>query len=345
MEEEKKIIKPPFGFTFQLFILMNIIFLKFILLFRDILHISDDFLFGYRPWLFIISGVCDIFLFTYAFCGVYKALQRKKQSLTILKFSLVYIFLQRFFPLTHLITTNYRYIFSLDTLISLFILYMFVYIVKSRKLKDFLPKKERKFGIAGILGLLIYCMSISMSGNEMYSKYYVAYKSFPTDVSNIKLEEGECSDGSTIFRPALSWTCDTIIKQPESNSFYVFKTNKDEQLLVTTIQKKCVSRIDYYYLLSYCWDNIMGDSIRLYEVCSSDSIINGNRYFSNTYLVGNQDSTNNVTWTFAGLVSNDLFKILTISGFNSKGNKDLSQDIIKVYKSADFHLEKRRVVN
>lgn len=345
MDEEKKIVKPPFSFTIQLFFLMNLLILGFIRIFEGIPDYTNYILSGFNFETLLLSEISDFLLYAYAFSGIYKGLQRNPHSITILKLALFYIVIQRLFQLLDIFSGDLRYFYSISSLLLLFVVFFYVYLFKGKKLKEYIPSKERKFGLAGLVGILIYLIPIGMTGNEVYSKYYKAYKSLPKDMFTIRLQDGEYSDGLTIFTPVKSWECDSVITSSKSNSLHLFKTPKDENIIITTIPCRCLNRIDYYSTLAQCSNAFVGNSVQFFEIAYTDSIINGNRYYSNTYSVEKSDSVNHLTWTFSALISKDYYKMFTISGFAKDNDETLQKDIIDVLTKVEFNLEQRGVMN
>ena len=340
MEEEKKIVKPPFSFTIQLYFLMCWLFYRSIELvegYPDYIA-NEDVLTGISFGTQLLSGISDIILYIYAFVGIFKALQHKPESIIILKFSTFYIGLQFLFKLFDLVSSDSRYL--LWSLVLLFpVFFFYLYLFKSKKLKEYIPICKRKFGVAGLLGLVIYFLGFWSSGYQLFNNFYTGFKSLPKDISSIQLREGQYTDGLTIFTPIKGWECDTVLKSSDVNTLHIFKNGQNQKLLMTTVPGRCISRIDYYTMLAQCSQSVMGDSISLYEICYKDSTINGNKYYSNTYKVGDRDSVSKLTWTFSALISKDFYKMFTVSGFEKDSHERLEKEFEAVLSSVRFSLE------
>ena len=344
--EEEKIIKPPFGFTFQLFILMLFLILQFVRLYQGIPKVSIDSLTGYSFETIVLSAVTDLILYFYAFVGIFKALKRTPQSITILKFALFYLILQAYFSVTNDVSSDIRnlIVFWIHPLSLMFYIFMYVYLFKSRKLKEYIPKNERTFGLAGGVGILIYMLSIGLYVYTFGLSFYKGYKSLPKDPAELKLNKGEYTDGMVIFKPLDDWKCDTVYKASEYSIIHVFNSDKYSDIIITTIPGVYTNKLDYYFLLSQCGKEYIGDSIKLKEICYGDSIINGNQYHFNTYIIGDNNEADKIYWTYSSLIPKDYNKSFAISAFE-RGNNTFHYNLPGIFKNVEFNLEKRRAVN
>ena len=341
MEEEKKIVKPPFSFTIQLYFLMCWVFYRSIKIIEgssDYIA-NEDVLTGISFGTLLLSGISELLICIYAFFGICKALQHRSESIIILKFSTFYVGLQFLSQYLDIVSSDYRYL--LWSAVLLFpVFFFYIYLFKSKRLKVYFPIAQRRFGLAGIFGLILISLGFGSSCYPSVNNSYTRHKSLPTDVSSIQLKDGQYTDGLTVFKPIKGWECDTVIKSFEVSTLHIFKNSQNQKLMITTVPGRCLSRIDYYTMLAQCSQFVMGDSINLDEICYKDSTINGNKYYSNTYSVGERDSVSKLTWTFSALISKDFYKMFTVSGFEKEGHERLEKEFEEVISSVSFSLEK-----
>lgn len=162
MEEKKKEIKkPPVWLTVQLFLFMMLVIV-------DICGLIDNFksswldnLDGISPVYALISGCVDIAVYLYSLLSIYKILEHKPYSLFMLRLSVFYIFVQFTF---RFLSANYVVFIQIgiNILIVLFGVVFFTYLFRSKQIKGYIPKTERRVGLYGAIGLLLYSLCFSL---------------------------------------------------------------------------------------------------------------------------------------------------------------------------------------
>lgn len=345
MEEEKTIIKkPPFWLTFQLFIFMMLIIWNFWSLTYNLRGFWWDRISLIPIQYVLIAWVIDFMAYVYAFVAIYKALQRKPYSIMMLKFSVLYILLQSFFRslgyIGYIIPSLPFFYLPVIFFYVIFLLYLY----KSKALKGYLPYQERTFGKFGILAVLIY---LSVFGSYAYlfgKSFYKNYNSLPISYDKVQLNTGEYTDGLVIFRPLETWALDTISGAPDTGRAYLFKDKDNSHITLLALNAPCDNRIDYYLILSQMCKTLIPDTFSLKEIEYNDSIINEFRYYSNTYEIIKEEKQS-VYWTFSALVSNNSYKVLTLSLFEKGAYNTSIKASENFMRSVKFDLKQRSVVH
>lgn len=339
MEENYQKIKPSGWFTIQLFLFMVVIFLLTIGQFNSFASYWNDAINPIETKVLVFSGIIDALAYTYAFLSIYKALQNKPYSISMLRLSVFYILVQLIFKMQDKIGSvipSHPYFFIP---LVLFLIIFFVYLFKSKHLNAYIPKTKRKFGIWGWVGVLIYLMVFAMyaymSGKELYKRY----NSLPLELSSVILNEGESTDGLTAFKPLAIWQNDTVMGNAKDGYMHVYHTEDCPNILVTAMNAECKTRIDYYMLLNDLCSNLLPDSVRLKEEEYKDSVINGNKYYLNTYSFVKEGDT--VYWTFSALMPTDYYKVMTLSSITHDSYRHSIEMSDEFMKKVRFKLEKR----
>ena len=376
MEEEKKdIIKPSWLFSTMLYVFMVFVIIKIINMFSRVGYFWDDALYPISIPLLLFAFSIDILAYFYSFLAIYKALQRKPYSITMLKFSVFYLLLQLFvklvdgyngifpqiawfvfalliilivlyisllrasffkkflskpyrkffftivFALPVYVLCNILYNFCqsvqipneeyVDIVFLLFLIFFFIYLSCSNHLKTYIPKKNRKFGLMGVFGILIYVLVVTLYAFRSGEEIIKEKNSMPVEVADISLRNGELSDGMAAFTPLKEWKTDTVVGSEKEGMARIFHSDKCFNIFQTTVSIKCDNKIDYYQMLSECSRNQFPDSIALHEVLNRDSVIGGNKFYINSYKLQTDDF--NGYWTFSALLDHSSYKIATLS--------------------------------
>ena len=128
---------------------MVVIFLLAIGQFNSFANYWNDAINPIETKVLVFSGIIDALAYTYAFLSIYKALQNKPYSISMLRLSVFYILVQLIFKMQDKIGSvipSHPYFFIP---LVLFLIIFFVYLFKSKHLNAYIPKTKRKFGIWG----------------------------------------------------------------------------------------------------------------------------------------------------------------------------------------------------
>jgi hypothetical protein len=312
MENIEQKIKPSNWFTAMLFVFMAIIFLSAIIQYFSTLNIVDDNLVQISQREFVLSVVIDVLAYSYAFASIYNTLKAKPFSITMLKLSVVYILLQsivRFIDNFNLVVQMPKLTLGWIAFLVIFLIYLFI----SKHLEEYIPKGKRKFGIAGFVGIIIYILvfaTIAARGWDTISK---TIASRPVDTNSVIINEYEVCDKIAAYRPLNDWQNDTIYGNNDDGYGYLFHSEKCNKIFVCSMCGDVQKRLDYYQMMYLIRQKVMPDTVKLYEVTFRDSVINGNKFYLNSYTF--TDDSIKVFWTFAALKDVESYKITALSCF------------------------------
>lgn len=315
--EEETTQKPPVALTVQLFLFMMLVVINFLIL-PNYLHtyIKDEsgLVLGSRNSM-IVFGIVDLLASVYAFMSIYRVLQRKPYSIAMLKFTSFYII----FVETHYILEIVKGRHSIAMLIIfgpilIFCVSFCIYLYKSKALKLYIPNQDRKFGWRGWLAVLIIALFIGAVGYSMGKIFTKLYRSRQVAVNMVALQKGEVTDGLIAFAPLKGWKL-----EPDAGEDFVYSCETDSCMViaVVTVQENIIYRTDYYRLLSESFRGQLRKTVPMKEVKSMESVINGNKFYLNTYELRRVDTLVPIYWTFSALLDKDSYKVATLSNFET----------------------------
>ncbi len=336
--EEKKIVKPSWQFSTMLFIFMVLIVMKTIGVVDNAYDYWEDALYPIYLPLLLFSVVIDILAYCYAFLGIYKALQRKPYSISMLRLSVFYFLIQFCFNSMGKIGSVLPIHPYLFFPIILFLIIFLVYLFKSKSLREYIPKAERKFGIMGWFGILIYVLVASMYVWKISDDYQKNRNSMPLKSTEVALKKGEVTDGLIAYHPLDGWIADTIIGNEKDGYLRVYHTDSCHDILITSMNLDYQSRIDYYQILSECCMSQIPDTIGLIEVANESKFYNGGSYYLNTYAVGTSDSLT-AYWTFSALIDSASHKAAALSNFQVSSYEKSHKMSEEFMKTVRFNLK------
>lgn len=340
MEENCQKIRPSRWFTVQLFLYMMAIFLLAIGQFTSFPVFMNDTINPIETKVLLFSVIIDILAYSYAFLSIYKALQGKPYCISMLRLSVFYIFVQFIFKMREMMGSGslyHSYMFLLPAIF--FILFLF-YLFKSKHLNTYVPKANRKFGIWGCIGLLLYVMVLILYAYVLGGKHIKLSNSLPIELSSVDIKEGETTDGLTAFMPLKTWQADSVVIGNVKDGFmHSYHSEHNQDIRVTSLIADCNTKIHYYLLLNKLKPNQLSDSVRLKEITHKDSVINGNRYYLNSYSLCKDGDT--AFWTFSALMETGTYKIITLSSVEHKSNRHSLEMSDEFMKQVRFELEQR----
>lgn len=344
MEENCQKIRPSRWFTVQLFLFMMAIFLLAIGQFTSLPVFMNDTINPIETKVLLFSVIIDILVYSYAFLSIYKALQGKPYCISMLRLSVFYIFVQFIFKMREMMGSGSLFHSYMFLLPAIFFILFLVYLLKSKHLNTYVPKTKREFGIWGCIGLLLYVMVFIMYAYVFGGELIKRSNSLPMELSSVVIKEGETTDGLTAFMPLKTWLVDTVVIGNVKDGFvHSYHSEHNQDIHVTSLIADCNTKIHYYLLLNRLKPNQLSDSVRLKEMAYKDSVINGNRYYLNTYSFINDGDT--AYWTFSALMETGTFKIITFSSVEYESYRHSIEMSDEFMKQVRFELEQRRIVN
>ena len=336
MENIEQKIKPSNWFTAMLFVFMAIIFLSAIIQYFSILNIVDDNLVQISQREFVLSVVIDVLAYSYAFASIYNALKAKPFSITMLKLSVVYILLQsivRFIDNFNLVVQMPKLTLGWIAFLVIFLIYLFI----SKHLEEYIPKEKRKFGIAGFVGIFIYLLVLATIASRGWDTITKTIASRPVDNNSVILNEHEVCDKIAAYRPLNDWQNDTIYGNNDDGYGYLFHSEKCNKIFVCSMCGDVQKRLDYYQMMYLIRQKVMPDTVKLYEVTFRDSVINGNKFYLNSYTF--TDDSIKVFWTFAALKDVESYKITALSCFELDSLNESVKNATDFMKTVRFDLK------
>lgn len=339
-KKEKVIIKPPFWLTIQLFLFMMLIIYKMLGLYDYFQGNYGNAYFEADRLLLQVSSIIDLLLYCYALIAIYKALQHKPYSIIMLKLSVFYVMMQM------IVIAIKRMYYLGSSLAILFLpiiglcLILFVYLFKSKRIKQFIPIKKRKYGLWGWLGWLIYLMVLGFNLFFMYDKYKYTHNSKPIPVSQVKLNKNEITDGLVAFTPLKDWNKVKVVGSEETGFSYVYNSEECYYISISSFVSNThfSNRLDYYNLVidSYNCNFYKGKPIK--EVYYITKNLGNNKIFSNSYLLYTQEQ-DSIYWTFSALLDCESNKILTINNVEKNSYTKSLEIASSLFEKVRFHLK------
>lgn len=336
-ETKEKIIKPPFLLTVQMFIYMMLLVLcmkKTISAFPT--YFYDDYYDMQTP-LVVYAGIIDVCAYVYAFIGICKTLERKPYGIVILKFSLVYVLMQLIFWSSSFFSAYPTWQFAAMWIVFILGGFSFLgYLFRSKRLNDYIPKSERKFGKYGWFGILIY-VAVSIQYGLYFSGNVIKnLNSQKTTIASVKSGDSY-TDGYVKFKPLANWKADTVY-QYNDRFLFKFSSPLHNKITIGTLHMECKIRLDFYAML-----HNIDMSSRLpefpieeidYETKNTDS---GTLYYS-TYT-NKSDSTKHYR-TYAISTDDKSYKVAYIILDDTIWRKQsIADELLRFSRSLTFRLE------
>ena len=289
----------------------------------------------------MVSGIISIIVFLNVIFSAYVTLGRKSYCIGVLTLSVVCVLVQLF---VQFICLNLNMLSLLtNTLIQPKIVYIsivlfLVYILRSKKIKEYLPKGERKFGKQGWLSVglcLVVLAQFILFFGQSCVKYYNSGKAL---VENVRNGDSYC-DGCIKFKPLENWWVDTVIVDNDTYVFE-FESTTHSKITISSLPYYCInSRLDFYYLVSCLSDLFQKHTMDVNEVDYGTEILGSitlgySTYFSNT----DSDSVN--FCTYAILTTSSSSKVASIIIEDNVMDKELIKgDLLQFVKTVSFELE------
>lgn len=338
MEEPKEQkIKPPFPLTAQMFIYMVLVVLcikKTVSAFPT--YFYEDY-YGIKTSVIVYAGVIDVFAYAYALVGIYRTLQRKSYGIAMLKLSLVYILMQLVFWTSSFLGTYPTRLFAIIWgIVILGGIIFLVYLFRSKGLKEYIPKSERKFGKYGWLGIIIYIAVLVQYGLYYGDRIIKTLNS--QQVTNTSSKSGEhYTDGYVKFKPLADWEIDTIYRQNDKKVF-VFSSPSHNKITIGTECMECKGRIDFYAVLPNLEAQTQLSKSPVKEVNYGTEYLNSMTLYYSTYT--NESDSIKGYRTYAMFVDQESYKIMYIILDDTIWRKtSVIEELLHLSQSSTFQLE------
>lgn len=333
METRKEEIrKPPVLLTVQLFV-----FMMFVIL--NIWNVVVNFKTSWMNNLdelspaFVVSSCClDLAMYGYALLGICKALQHKPYSVLMLRLSVFYIFTQ--FAVKSFCE---HYLTRLSVPLAVFGFVFFVYLFKSKQLKAFIPKAERKIGPFGAIGWLLYLAVVPLYAFPLHRFITLRMHSRPVAVSSTRLPDRTFTDGMARFKALEAWQLDTIVGDAKRVYLFAFNNGGDHNIMVNSRSVPCHSRLDFCQLLANASEHVLEEPFTLKEVKYGEFTVGGSRCYYECYALG-VSSGKYKYWSYAALCDAASLKVLELSYKNNNWQAS-EREIKRFMQAVTFNLK------
>lgn len=343
-ETKEQIIKPPFLLTVQMFIYMTLIVLC---LWKTISDFPTYFYDGYydmKAPLVVYAGTIDVFAYAYALMGIYRTLKRKPYGIAILKISLVYVLMQLFFRVSSFLSTHpiwwYAAMWGIVILGGIVFL---AYLFHSKRLNDYIPKPERKFGMYGWFGILIYLAVFVLYGLHLGNYINKALDSQKAAIGDVKLGE-YYTDGYVKFKPLADWKNDTIY-QRDDKYLFEFSSPSHNKITIGAGLLECNTRLDYYAALQNLGVQPLITKLPVEEINYGTELLNTQTLYYSTYT-NSSDSTNKYYRTYAVFVDDESYKVAyAILDDTIWREQYIAEELLLFSQSLTFRLENGAIMH
>lgn len=190
----------------------------------------------------------------YGFWSIILSLKGSKASITCLKLFLPFFFASFLISnLTKLSTFSFG-MMLIPLMILLFPLIFFIYLCKSKEIKQSYPKETRKIGVPGFIGIILYVVIIAIFTQAFVSGASSAIRGRRVDTDKVKLYDNEITDGRSIFKPRKEWELDSVQEHGYLGPVYCFHNPLIDATIRISCTKEEYEPSRHYYIYSITED-------------------------------------------------------------------------------------------
>lgn len=324
--ENTQIVKPSIGLSILMYLFLMVLVWCLFEHYDAIDSLSEQILMGYDTIVVVSAFLIDIFMYVYGVIAIYKTLQRKSYGIGMLKMAVFYLALQHTFRSLGLAGMASKLYFCMAAVFEWF---FFLYLLKAKSLKVYLPSNMRTFGVYGICGLSLYVMVGGLYGMNIWQSIMKQGNSSRMNVAKMELDSHHYTDGLYAFQTPESWVKDSIKSNKDGEALFVFHSSNAAIIQMTTALGECRSRLDFYQLVFQA--NVKTLDFR--EVDYGERQINGATFYYSTYEYLNRKGKK-MYWSFSSLVDTDSYKILCLSQIEANSPKQSLYDAIEIMGNA-----------
>lgn len=245
----------------------------------------------------------------FGFASIILSLKCSNHAIVCLKLCLPYHFISFLFsslPRLSQINANGSW---LALGVVFFPLIFLLYICCSNEIHSTFPKVERKIGLPGTAGIILYAFLLLILVLLFASKY--SARNHKIDIQELELYDGELSDGRIIFKPEDSWIQDsaTVINSIY-DAFYFHDPKIGSQICVIgAYEEYDPSR--HYYIYSIAENQPFATEYFVNEIDFENKEDNDHIIYIDQYLY-RKDSID-YYWTYASKIDKKLSKAIRVS--------------------------------
>jgi len=258
--------------------------------------------------LFYLIWVLWILL---GFWSIILALKGSNKAIPCLKLCLPFLFVS-------FLISGISKISSFSALASWqFILYLFfpliffIYLCSSEVIKTQYPKKNRRLGVPGIVGISLYVGIALLLFFTPVSETFALFHFRHIDPSQIKLYPNELTEGNIIFTADESWRLDsTVTVDAVEEAFFFRDTVYSSDIVVSSYQEE-YEPSRHFYIYSIV-ENVPSDDFDSIDVMGYDGLENDeNVVYVDQYRCRLDTST--FYWTYASRIGKAAHRSVRLS--------------------------------
>lgn len=286
----------------------------------------------------LIYGIS--FLWTlYGIWAIILSLKKSDYAIKCLKLCLPYHFIAFAFATLPKVTSITFGTLWLPVFIIFFPLIFFIYICASRDIKDLFPVEQRRLGLPGVTGILLYVLLLLTFGQAAIASLASSINSRKTTLDRIELSDNELTDGRIVFSPIDTWVHDsTAVLNTTQDAFYFHDSNTGAQICVVgATEEYKPSR--HFYIYSITENQPL--ETKYYSEELNHKTLSCDDYITYIDQYKYQIDSTDFYWTYASRIGKRCSKAVRIS-ILEKGMQNFSvQDAINFLNGASIDLKDR----
>lgn len=284
----------------------------------------------------------DYFLwFIFGFWSIILALKGSKHAIPCLKLCLPFHFIALL--LTSLTKVSFINLSAtwFTLLIVLFPLIFFIYLCKSKEIKEDYPKIDRRLGVPGFIGVVLYVLLALLTIQLMIAEVSIKLNSKKIDLSKIQLFEGELTDGRAIFKPKETWIMDSTAElNSVQDAFYFHDTASSSSICVVCATEEYTPPSRQFYIYSIS-ENQPYEIRKFYKSDISFKAIEIDEYIIYVDQYYYQVDTTFYYWTYASKLGKKLDKGIRLSVLEKDSLRTSISDAVKFLESTSLNVNDR----
>lgn len=252
-----------------------------------------------------------VFWILLGFWSIILALKGSNKAIPCLKLCLPFLFVS--FLISGISkTSSFSALASWQFILYLFFpLIFFIYLCSSEVIKTQYPKKNRRLGVPGIVGISLYVGIALLLFFTPVSETFALLHFRHIDPSQIKLYPNEFTEGNIIFTADKSWRLDsTVTVDAVEEAFFFRDTVYSSDIVVSSYQEE-YEPSRHFYIYSIV-ENVPSDDFDSIDVIGYDGLENDeNVVYVDQYRCRLDTST--FYWTYASKIGKAAHRSVRLS--------------------------------
>lgn len=252
-----------------------------------------------------------VFWILLGFWSIILALKGSNKAIPCLKLCLPFLFVS--FLISGISkTSSFSALTSWQFILYLFFpLIFFIYLCSSEVIKTQYPKKNRRLGVPGIVGISLYVGIALLLFFTPVSETFALFHFRHIDPSQIKLYPNELTEGNIIFTADESWRLDsTVTVDAVEEAFFFRDTVYSSDIVVSSYQEE-YEPSRHFYIYSIV-ENVPSDDFDSIDVIGYDGLENDeNVVYVDQYRCRLDTST--FYWTYASIIGKAAHRSVRLS--------------------------------